>query len=102
MELKTGTKLRSQVGTAEIIVVKAPAGDVSLTSGGQPMILASETAAEGLTADPAQAEDLLIGKRYTDEAGAIEVLVTKAGVGTVALDGAALAVKQAKTLPASD
>ncbi len=42
-----------------------------------------------------------MGKRYVDEAGA-EVLVTKAGAGTLSVGATALSLKEAKPLPASD
>ena len=42
-----------------------------------------------------------MGKRYVDEANA-EVLVTKAGVGTLSVGTTALVLKEAKPLPASD
>ena len=48
------------------------------------------------------AEGTLLGKRYGNEAGTIELLATKAGAGSMAADGNALALAQAKTLPASD
>jgi hypothetical protein len=42
-----------------------------------------------------------MGKRYVDETGA-EVLVTKAGAGTLSVGETALSLKEAKPLPASD
>jgi hypothetical protein len=57
--------------------------------------------AAGLTLDPALSEGNLMGKRYIDDAGA-EVLVTKAGKGTLSVGATPLAVKEAKPLPASD
>jgi hypothetical protein len=51
--------------------------------------------------DPAFAAGTVMGKRYVDETGA-EVLVTKAGAGTLAVGETALNVKEAKPLPASD
>ena len=44
----------------------------------------------------------LLGKRYTDEAGTIEVLCTKPGDGSIGLGQTALTLKEAKPLPASD
>jgi hypothetical protein len=102
VELKTGAKLRSQVGPTEIVVVKAPGGDIELSCGGQPMIAADQAPADGLAADPAASEVTQLGKRYTDESATIEVLVTKPGAGTLAISGAVLSLKQAKPLPASD
>jgi hypothetical protein len=43
-----------------------------------------------------------MGKRYTRDGDDLELLVTKAGRGSLAADGTALAVKDAKPLPASD
>ena len=45
---------------------------------------------------------MAVGKRYSDEAGAIELLITKGGVGTITCNGEALDVKSAKPLPSSD
>jgi len=42
-----------------------------------------------------------MGKRYVDDGGA-EVLVTKAGAGTLSVGETALSLKEAKPLPASD
>jgi hypothetical protein len=43
-----------------------------------------------------------IGKRYTDAAGTLELLCTKADRGVPAVDGEVLGLKEAKPLPASD
>jgi hypothetical protein len=53
------------------------------------------------TLDPDFAEGNVMGKRYVDENGA-EVLVTKAGAGTLSVGTTALNLKEAKPLPASD
>ena len=42
-----------------------------------------------------------MGKRYVDDGGA-EVLVTKAGAGTLSVGSTPLSLKEAKPLPASD
>lgn len=44
----------------------------------------------------------LIGKRYVDASGALELLCTAAGTGPLACDGAEMEIKAAKPLPASD
>jgi hypothetical protein len=72
MELKSGTRLRSQVDATEIIVVRSPAGGIEL------------------------------GKRYTDGEARFEVLVTKPGTNSLAANGVPLVLKEAKPLPASD
>jgi len=80
------------------MVIKAPASGV-LTCGGAPM-----TAERGapIAIVPAFADGLKMGKRYTDSAGLIEILCIKPGEGSLALDGVALQIKEAKPLPSSD
>jgi hypothetical protein len=101
--LRTGARLRSQVDTTEIIIVRVPARPVSLTCGGHPMIDVKAEPDAGLTLDPAQAEGSPVGKRFTlEEDPTLEVLVTKAGDGSLAEDGVRLVLKEAKQLPSSD
>ena len=102
--LKTGARLRSQVDATEVIVVRPPQGDLELTCGGHPMIDVKAEPADGLVADPALMTGTAMGKRFTHPGDdALEVLVTKAGKGTLAdAVGTALVVKEAKPLPASD
>lgn len=99
-ELKPGARFQSTVCTTEVIVVKG-AGEVDLTCGGAAMVAAGTGEISGSPADDA-AEGTMLGKRYGNEAGTIELLATKAGDGSMAADGGALAIAQAKTLPASD
>ncbi len=82
-------------------MVKAPADDVDLRCGGTPVVSIDE---EGGTGTPADgfAEGTLVGKRYTDEGETLEVLITKAGEGSLSIGDAALNVKGAKPLPSSD
>ena len=101
MELKPGIQLRSAVGTTEVVVVKAPGGPVELTSGGLPMVGRDEEAGPAPIA-AGQEGSVLLGKRYVDTAGTIEVLCTKPGDGALALDGRPLELKTAKPLPSSD
>jgi hypothetical protein len=65
------------------------------------MALAGEpvTAAEP---DPSLMGGTQLGKRYVDAAGTFQVLCTKAGGGTLALDGQPLVIQAARPLPASD
>ena len=44
----------------------------------------------------------VVGKRYVDDESGIELLGSKAGAGSLAVDGRALRLKEAKPLPASD
>ncbi|MCW2829967.1 MAG: hypothetical protein JWP31_659 [Aeromicrobium sp.] len=101
MQLKVGQALVSAVDDTSVIVTRAPSGDVSVTCGGADMFPKGES---GPSAEAAadQQDGTLLGKRYVDDAGTIELLVTKPGQGTLALDGVALATAEAKALPSSD
>lgn len=101
-ELAIGTRMRSAVCTTEAIVVAAPAGDVTLTCGGVPMIALDDEVPAGATPDPDAMGGTLLGKRYTNDAGTIEILCTKPGEGSIGLDGEVLVQKDAKPLPSSD
>ncbi|GAC01381.1 hypothetical protein GONAM_25_00430 [Gordonia namibiensis NBRC 108229] len=102
MTLKPGARLRSQVCDTEIIVVSPPAGDVDLTCGGAPVVPIGEDVSVGTIATGLDGGNQL-GKRYTSvDAPGLEVLVTKAGAGTLAIGTSPLVLKDAKPLPASD
>jgi len=100
MQLRVGQVLGSAVDGTKLIVTKAPAGDVDVTCGGVPMVDGEPT--NGGAGDPALNGGTLLGKRYVDDAGSIELLCTTAGDGSVALNGEVLVTAQAKALPSSD
>ena len=100
MELRPGLKLSSAVCATEVIVV-AGSGDVDLTCGGVPMLEPGGTAGDASAVD-GLTEGTMMGKRYCDEEGTIEVLCTKPGDGSVGLGQNALGLKDSKPLPASD
>lgn len=100
--LKAGTRLKSAVCDAEVMVVKAGAAEVLLTCGGAEMLAMADTKPADAQLDAAQAAGTLVGKRYTDATESIELLCTKGGKGSLSLNGEALVVKQAKALPSSD
>ena len=102
VELKPGERLRSVVCEGEVIVVKAPAGPVDLRCGGHPMLPLGDEGPAGLGALPGFDDGVLTGKRYTDEAGELEVLCTKAGTSSLAIGDVVLTIKGAKPLPSSD
>jgi hypothetical protein len=102
MELKSGARLRSQVDATEVVVVRAGPGDADIACGGHPMVEPTATPQDGLTVAAGLDGGTLLGKRYTDEAGEVELLVTKPGQGSLTLGGAPLELKSAKPLPASD
>ena len=97
--MKPGSRLKSSVCDAEVIVVRAPA-DLVVECGGQPM--AADRPAEQGAIDPAHATGVMTGKRYVDEAGTVELLAVKAGKGSLSIGGKALVLKEAKPLPSSD
>jgi hypothetical protein len=99
--IKNGTRLQSQVCDTQVIVVKASDSLDDLRCGGAPMLPLGDGKSTDATLDPAFSDGSLMGKRYVDETGA-EVLVTKAGAGTLTVGQTALTVKEAKPLPASD
>jgi hypothetical protein len=99
-DLRPGDQLASTVCTAKVIVIRVPAERRPLiTCGGRPMVLApSAPPAAGAQADPAT----LIGKRYVDGTGTVELLCTSSGAGVLSCDGDPMTLKAAKPLPASD
>lgn len=100
MELKPGSRLKSTVCDTEVIVVKAPGGDVDLRCGGAPM---ADPAADVERGEPAgTGEGTQLGKRYVDADETIEVLCTKAGARSITVGDTVLGLKEAKPLPASD
>jgi hypothetical protein len=100
--LKAGTRLKSAVCNSELMLIVAPEGDADLTCGGVSVIELGADAAADAAIDPEQKQGTQMGKRYTNEAGDIEVLCTKPGEGGLAVDGVALEIKGAKPLPSSD
>ena len=101
MRLTIGQSLASRTDSTTVLVIRAGDDEVSLTCGG------IEMSAPGSVGDPqpmqgAPGSGTLLGKRYVDDAGTLELLCTKGGPATLAANGAVLSVKAAKPLPASD
>ncbi|WP_299560108.1 hypothetical protein [uncultured Mycolicibacterium sp.] len=99
--IKNGTRLQSQVCDTQVIVVRTSESLDDLRAGGVPMIPLDAPRSPDAKLDPAFADGNLMGKRYVDDTGA-EVLVTKAGAGTLSIGTTPLTIKEAKPLPASD
>jgi hypothetical protein len=76
-------------------------GAVDLRCGGADMIAHGESGTGGA---PAAGHDggSLMGKRYADDDAGIEVLITKAGAGSLSIGDTPLPLKEAKALPSSD
>jgi hypothetical protein len=99
--IKNGTRLQSQVCDTQVIVVRSSDALDDLRIGGAPAIALDADKDGGLSLDDAFASGTLMGKRYVDADGA-EVLVTKAGKGSLSVGATPLEIKEAKPLPASD
>jgi hypothetical protein len=105
VKFRAGQKLVSAVDTTAVIIIRAPAVECTLTCGGVAMATADQQAGEPAAQpqpDPSLMGGTQLGKRYVDEADTIQVLCTKGGDGTLALDGTPLVIQAAKPLPASD
>jgi hypothetical protein len=99
--IKNGSRLQSQVCDTQVIVVRSADSLDDLRAGGAPMVPIGDDIDSSQTLDDSLANGNLMGKRYVDEGGA-EVLVTKAGKGTLSIGSTPLTLKEAKPLPASD
>lgn len=102
MSLTAGARLRSQVCDGEFVVVKAPAGDVALRCGGQPLVAPAEAPPVLLPAAPELSEGCQLGKRYEHAESGLELLCAKQSTGTLTVSDEVLAQRGAKPLPASD
>lgn len=101
MQLRAGLALSSAVDTTQVIVTKCSSEDVDLTCGGVAMV-PKGGASHTQEGDPGHMKGTVLGKRYVDAAGRIEVLCTKAGEASLGLAGELLVTAEAKPLPASD
>lgn len=96
--MKPGSKLKSQSCDTEVMVIRGGSGQIEC--GG--VAMADNKPASPGTPSADHANGTLIGKRYVDAGGTVELLCVKAGKGSLSLDGTALTIKDAKPLPASD
>jgi hypothetical protein len=101
-KLRPGLRLKSAVCTTEVMVVAAPEADVEITCGGAPLQALGDATQLGVAVAEGAAAGTLLGKRYVDAAGSLELLCTKPGKGSLAAGGAPLVLKNAKPLPSSD
>jgi len=102
MDLKPGSRWKSSVCDAEVVVVRPPSTAGVLACGGHPMTPHAAERPAGLALSPDHAAGSVLGKRYTDAESGLETLCSKAGAGALSFDGRFLVVKEAKKLPASD
>jgi hypothetical protein len=99
---KAGARLKSAVCDTQIMVLRVPPEALDLRCGGHPMLPMTDMVPDGAAMDATLAGPTLTGKRYTDDGETMEFLCTKGGAGALSVNGAALAMKQAKQLPSSD
>jgi hypothetical protein len=99
---RPGEQLASTACGTRVVVVRAPAGEPPLIAcGGSPMVPAA-AAGPAPSGAAAGGTGTLIGKRYVDAAGTLELLCTSSGAGELTCDGVPMTLKAAKPLPASD
>lgn len=101
-QLKAGSRLKSAVCNAEMMVIAAPDGDVEVLCGGAPMLDIGAEAGGGLERDPNFSDGVALGKRYVNESGDLELLCTKPGESSLSVGATKLTLKEAKPLPSSD
>ncbi len=101
-EIKPGARFRSSVCDVEVIVIKALSSEVDLRCGGHAMLPAGTEQPGDQAPEPGFDEGTLLGKRYTDESGGLELLCTKGGTSSLSVGDVVLHVKDAKPLPSSD
>jgi hypothetical protein len=102
MDLKPGSRWKSAVCDAQIVVVRPPKAAGELQCGGAAVVPIDDPAPPTGAVDPGFADSVAIGKRYVDEESGLEVLGAKPGKGSLAFNGTAMTIKGAKPLPASD
>ncbi|MDE0242915.1 MAG: hypothetical protein OXQ84_22380 [bacterium] len=82
------------------MIITAPSEDVEIKCGGEPMSQGED--GNGGSVHQDHADGSVIGKRYTNDEGSLEVLCVKAGEGSLWASGAAMKVKDATKLPKTD
>jgi hypothetical protein len=97
--MKPGVRLKSIVCDTEVMVIRT-GGDGTVECGGKPMAEARPAALGAV--DDAFANGTQMGKRYVNASGTLELLCVKPGRGSLAINGVALQIKEAKPLPSSD
>lgn len=102
LEMTPGARFRSAVCDTELAVIKAPGEPLDLRCGGHPVLPIAAERPSGPSPEAGFDEGTAIGKRFTDEAGTLEVLCTKAGSGSLSIADVRLQLKGAKPLPSSD
>ncbi|MDZ4370013.1 MAG: hypothetical protein U1C74_01145 [Phenylobacterium sp.] len=87
---------------AEFVVVRPAKSPVSLECGGQPLIPHAEARDPAAVPSADHAAGSAAGKRYADPETGLEALCSKAGAGSLSVDGRPIGAQEAKKLPSSD
>jgi hypothetical protein len=101
--LTTGQRRQSSVCDTEIIVIRPASTEIDLWCGGAPMTPLGETLPPRGAVHPSFAGGTMLGKRYTHpDDDSLELLVTKAGAGSLSAGPTLLVLKASRQLPTSD
>lgn len=101
MVLKPGVRLVSSACETQVVVIRAPGGEVDLRCGGAAMVQMGKEVLQA-ELDESKADGSLLGKRYVNTDGSLEVLCTRGGRGSLFAAEAPLVMKESKKLPSSD
>lgn len=99
LQLKPGQRLFSVACDGEYMVIRG-AGESDLCCGGHGLVESAADIKSAVIAGHDQGG--LIGKRYVDKTGDVELLCTRAGLGSLSIAGISMDVKEAQSLPSSD
>lgn len=103
VELKSGMRLRSQVCSTEVIIIRPGTRPVQLECGGAPMTPMDVARIADGKPEARFSGGSKLGKRYTHPRDdSLEILVTKEGAGSLSDGPVELVLKQSRQLPASD
>jgi hypothetical protein len=103
LALTSGLRLQSQVCQTNVIVIRPAARPITLCCGGKPMVPLHPGTLPSSVPEPAFANGSLLGKRYTHpDDDTLELLVTRAGTGSLSDGSLLLVIKETRPLPASD
>jgi hypothetical protein len=102
VHVNLGQRVFDRASGGEFIVVRAPDADLDLTIGGQSPILDQSDSSAPIGADTSAPQQVILGKRYANDDGSLELLCVKPGTNVPVLAGRPLDAVQPKPLPASD
>ncbi|MFV0532881.1 MAG: hypothetical protein ACK5MR_04420 [Cumulibacter sp.] len=104
MKLTVGQALASRTDSTQVVIVRAPDREIEIACGGSPMADPKSADSDAGRQEPSAdwLNGSLVGKRYVSSDEETEVLCTRPGPASLAVDGVAMDVKAAKSLPSSD